>query len=272
MKNAITKITALSILVIFMGCSSDDNSDGSVVGGNFKPLKSILMESSGSSSSAIYFDYENNRLEKMALQLSSNIIYLSFEYNSLGKVSSIINYSDSDDDNTTEVDFDNELNFNGESSQYTQHYYENGKLVKIDFVNSEGGADKLYQYDEEGRLVRISCSQGCSSSNTYFYSDGKITSYTVEYSDETFITKVEFDDKINPFHEMFKAYGIDFELYSGLFNFREAFYSKNNLNKAEDEGMLEYYATYEYDSDGYPTFINYNYPGNGDSGTAILNY
>jgi hypothetical protein len=288
MKTKVKLLTLLTILLFLnTGCTSDSDESNAINDGGSNPevvklIKKIREENPADFEKGAQFYYENDRLTYVFLSNCSNQLYY-FEYNNEGKISK--RYVD-------QVIFDGE-DFNPDTFDVTSlisnyqplnFIYQNDRLVQMKYDNDF--VDYQFTYNDEGMLEVVEWlipGIGLWLKVDYTYTNGIITGMNMKQwstdgslrdnDDYTF----EFDNKINPFNLFVENFGL-FNLYTctgfdyissedlGLKLFA------NNITKVYRNGDLLYSATYQYDTDNYPTRISYVNTNGDVSDVELINY
>lgn len=275
-----SRLLLMLIFSILFSCSSDESDD--ITAGEENDSLNYLKKMTGQESDGDPYElqilYENNKISKMANKANDgNVYYSAFELNAQNKILKTNAFYRFD--NAHIIDFDNPENFEGVASVF-QYGYQNNKLIErsIDYNNEI--FSEYFDYNNNGDFEKYYCSESENNScetRILTYDQGQITSlFICYYCDGDGLTYTfEFDDKINPFYVLFQKYGLPLGKAIGLENmgeYRGDFFYKNNIKKLYINGELHYTASYQYNSNGYPTTANYQYVTYGRSGSAVFVY
>ncbi|MGJ5642895.1 hypothetical protein [Formosa sp. S-31] len=238
---------SLILALIFLGCSSDSDSEDSK-NSNEMNFKFITYMSDGDDEYAdtMIFKYDNSGNIESVFQDVNFMVQL----NNINKIESMY--------------------FDGYSQ--TQEY-SNNKLVKVIYSEdlSPNYLTGMFNYTNDG-LVKdyieefgegYEYNAGYERS-AYFTYDSNGTLLTSRNEDNTGVLSYEFDDKINPFYPLWKSFGYYMDPEIGIYDVTFTFF-EHNPTKIFKNGELYFEASYTYDSDGYPKTCNYKrYNSSGD--------
>jgi len=256
-----SRVLLMLIFALLISCSSDDSNDTNGLDIPFKKLKTYSQTSNNYPKVEYHFLYENNLITKSAILDYGEYSYATYEYNSLNKVSKILYYRINQ--NTNELDFNNPANFNEVNSVVDLEYL-NGNLISQAIQNE---FTIYYDYNSNNDLTRIYCDP-CEDIDI-FYDNGNISAITYSYGGDSSTSTHEFDDRINPFYALFKKYGITIRKID---DHRNDFYYKNNVSRSFRNGELNYSASHQYNSEGYPTTVNFQNITLGRGGSGVFLY
>lgn len=258
-------ITLILIFVLIYSCGGETND--STTDDDAQPKERLIKDIQGSGDGgnfSSHFNYENNILSKSSVLNRGT--YEVYNYNSNGRINLIRQYNDNGDvpNNSAGLDFNYANNFN--DAEYLTEYVWLG-------TNSFTKESTQYNFNNEGLVQNVECSDSnCESVNIYYknnqidkviYNEGK--SFQTTY---TFV----FDEGINPMNTLFRKYGYVEYINLGVFDYFFDFYYINNATKIYRDGELVFTASYQYNTDNYPTEVSYVKLSNGKTGKAVFTY
>ncbi|HNP69009.1 MAG TPA: hypothetical protein PKH16_13970 [Aequorivita sp.] len=265
----------LIMIVFFLyGCNTDDNSGGSDDNGGGGSGSALLVKkiktnySDGSGSSEEIFHYVNNQL--IAIEYDCYDIVRYFVYGTSNKVSNSYRFFDGDFDINT---FNLNDVINDSETIHTEYIYTNDKLNTIE---RDGIVYITFEYNSTGKLRNMVVNDYHIDTYTITYENDKISSIFV--SDETgdsYVLTFNIDDKINPFHELFRQFGIIGSdgcnsYYNYMFIGGFPLLENNIVTRFVDNNPREP-ATYVYMENGTPEAISYD-GSNGNRYTHYFSY
>jgi YD repeat-containing protein len=225
MKKTDLFFSILISLLIFTGCSSDDNSNGD---NNqltkLKPSSYTVTESDGDNW-RLNFEYSGNLISKITTDYGTTITY---------------NY---DGDRLISLT----TSQNGES-ETTNFIYENNRLVE---TRTDDLSDIYkFSYNNSGQVNKVNWIAAGNDNISFIKYDNR--GNVIEYADDFSTIKFSYDDKNNPFKNVFPQLdaGVWWPWYRSLIN--------NQLEVSEklaQESTFSTKYTYEYDfnENSFPT-------------------
>ncbi len=260
-----TSLKIIGILLAFacVSCSSDESTNGPS-GSNERLLRKIISNNPDNNyPHYTVFNYNGGRISKMTN--GNTFQRFQFEYGNNEKISEARYEYMPDTDNDYSEDFSFNIPLSADPN-YSFTY--NGVYMN--------GAPYSYTLDASGRPLIVNVNGGAGDDN-----DG---TYTYIYDEEgillkkTFIMEdvgnqhefiFEFDDKINPYHILFKKYGyFTYEYYSTSdYAMMDGLLFPNNIIRIYMDGQLIYTANYTYDAAGYPIQKTFSSPERYDTYT-----
>jgi len=287
MKTKFLKFTWKIFILFFTitSCGSDEVStenEENQPNTEAKLISKIISENPESYEKGAQFFYENDKLKYVYLDDCSGELYY-FEYNNNGKVSKryydVITFEGSDFNPDT-YDLPNLI----QNSTPLSYIYQNDNLVKMQYTNDFVDYHFSYNNDNKVEVVEwILPEIGLWEKVVFSYSNNKISGMNKkEYDTDGELIRndnftFEYDDKINPFSvfsEQFNLFGLytctGFDYISsediGLKIFG------NNVTKVYRNGVELFTATYQYDTNNYPTRISYTNLNGNISSIDLITY
>jgi|GEM_PF-6962307 len=232
--------TILALNIILLGCSSDSETEENNDNGNNGTVLLLTGYSTGSGTfdDTYSIEYENGLVSNIDTGQGN----FSLEYNSNGKVSTATN----------------------QFNEVRTYEYTSGRLGK---KNYDGIWYDQFNYDSSGNIVSIVENQddGYDESAYYTYNpNGSLYSRHIGGSAYTYT--FEFDDKKNPFYDIWNKSGYIEDLEDAIYGIVPMF-AKHNPVKIFRDGELITEINYSYNSHGYP--ITANIVG---GGSAVYTY
>lgn len=225
---------------VVLSCSSSDDDTTSPINGHENKLKSIEYISYTTDEHGNHTSYKTK---------------MDFSYGSNGYANKVKVYDEYDnsvryeyyDYNGNEVE---QWRYSGTSNENitSNYFYENGFIYKSINTEDEGPHIKKHKYNNSGDLIETEYLKGqnqqfVSVSEFVYDNRGNVKKETIEYPQNTISYTYEYDNKNNPFKNVFpKSY------------LKIIFKGENNI--INDNGDI---IEYEYNSKGYPVKESQDY-------------
>lgn len=257
------------LLCFIWSCSSDDDSSpGDDGGGNTTGtfVKKISNDPQGIGGEI--FHYNNDKLKAIEYPCYNIVRY--FTYGASNKVSDEYRFRYENFDINS---FNLENVINDPETSHKEYVYENNRLL-VTKNNQEGYlVNTNFAYNESGLLKNMVVDAIHVDSYIFSYENDRISSIFV--SDETgdsYVLTFNLDDKINPFNQLFRQYGITGSdgcnsYYNYMFVGDFPLFENNIINRFVDNSPRQP-ATYVYNENELPEAISYD----GHNGTRYTHF
>ncbi|MFT3793799.1 hypothetical protein [Flavobacterium sp.] len=246
---------AFSAFLLLISCSSDDDSSSKNNPNGTRLTKSVLVFSSGSSSTSVY-TYNGAQLSKIT---DSSGDYVNYSYNAQGLIGSWQNYTAGGSlRNSGVLEYDSQ-----------------DRIIHGQFYNANGSTSSLvYVYDDVEDKVTITIYEGAelpaniTRVDYVYFEDGEVIKKVATSPTETYDVTYgyEFDSMNNPNKSIPGFFAAFFYGSFGATNIGNA-HNLSHITQTAQSQSSSYGYEFEYNAYGYPTVatqVNQNGQPNGN--------